>query len=126
MIGLGGIFILLVSILSIFVLKVSGSDDIDSITGCTPYNVSLDKGDKNFQVKINWSTKDECLGYVLYGDDREKLDLVAIDTQKLSSRKHEVVIDSLLSSKTYYFLINSDETNYGDSGIPLSFSLSSL
>ncbi|HCC67798.1 TPA: hypothetical protein DEP90_01120 [Patescibacteria group bacterium] len=123
---LSGVFVLLIGVLFTFVFQVRSSDEMDTISGCVPYNVSLSKGEDDYQVVIDWMTSDECLGYVVYGDDRGSLDLVSIDVGNLSSKRHTVVIDKLLNTRNYYFLINSGDVNYGDSGIPLSFSLSSL
>ena len=123
---LSGVFVLLIGVLFTFVFQVRSSDEMDTISGCVPYNVSLSKGEDDYQVVIDWMTLDECLGYVVYGDDRGNLDLVSIDVGNLSSKRHTVVIDRLLNTRNYYFLINSGDVNYGDSGIPLSFSLSSL
>lgn len=99
---------------------------MDNISGCIPYNVSISKGDTDHIAVVEWSTTDSCVGYVMYGDDRDSLDLVGIDTGNLSSKKHYVEINNLLSSKTYYFVVNSGGTNYGNNGVALSFSLSSL
>ena len=122
----GSVLFILLGVILVFVFKVQGSNESSSISGCTPFNVELSRGENDFQLFIDWNTQDECLGYVMYGDDRESLDLIAIDTQKLSSKSHRVAINKLLTSKTYYFVIQSDDITYGDKGIPLSFSLSSL
>lgn len=117
--------ILFVTVL-VVVTKVTGSSEKSMISGCVPYNVSISKGEENFQAVIEWSTQDECLGYVIYGRDRDRLDFIAIDTQELSSKNHRVVINKLLTEKRYFFLIYSGDTTYGSRGNPLSFSLSSL
>jgi hypothetical protein len=95
------------------------------VTGCVPYNVSISKGDQ-YQALIEWYTTEECLGYVSYGDDRNKLDFIAVNNDTLSSRSHKVVVENLLPSQTYFFVINSGDRSYGNRGVPLSFSLSSL
>ena len=123
---LGGIATVLVGTLFLFVFKVQGSNSSREISGCIPYNVDIYKGEKDYQAIVEWSTKEKCLGFVVYGDDRKDLDLVSIDTGDLSSKHHRVELNSLLSTKLYYFVINSGDINYGNSGIPLSFSLSSL
>ncbi|MCD4756562.1 hypothetical protein K8R20_03035 [bacterium] len=122
----GGVLVCLVGALVVFVFKAQGSSDLDMVSGCVPYNVSLSKGEDDHQVVIDWKTEEECLGYVIYGDDMGNLDLVSIDTKDLSSEIHTVVLEKLLSTKYYYFVISSGGMDYGDSGVPLSFSLSSL
>ncbi len=123
---LGGIATVLVGTLFLFVFKVQGSNSTREVVGCIPYNVEISKGSKDYQAIVEWSTKEKCVSFVVYGDDRTDLDLVSIDSNELSSKNHIVELNSLLSTKLYYFVINSDDINYGNSGIPLSFSLSSL
>ncbi|MCD4811112.1 hypothetical protein K8R14_00690 [bacterium] len=121
-----GVLVFLLGTLVVFVFKAQGSSELDMVSGCVPYNVSLSRGESDHQVVIDWKTEEECVGYVMYGDDRGNLDLVSIDTRDLSSKVHTVVLEKLLSTKNYYFVINSGDMDYGDSGVPLSFSLSSL
>lgn len=121
-----GFFVLFVGVLFVFVFKARGSDEIGAIAQCVPYNVSLVKGENPHQVFVSWSTEAECVGYVMYGDKRDELNLVAIDTEDLSAKRHSVLMDNLLTTKNYYFIVNSGNVNYGDNGVPLSFSLSSL
>ena len=117
--------LIVLGIVTIFSFKVKGSNDRDIVTGCVPYNVVINR-EGDYKAVINWSTEDDCLGYVSYGDDRDNLDFIALDTENLSSKNHSIVIDKLLPSQIYFFLINSGENTYGNKGLPLSFSLSSL
>lgn len=121
------IFVVLIvfSLLSVFVYKAKGSNEGDLIGECTPYNVIITK-EGEYQAVIEWSTNEECLGYINYGDQRDRLDFIAIDSEDLSSHKHKVVIDKLVPSKSYFFIINSGDKSYGNRGVPLSFSLFSL
>ncbi len=94
---------------------------------CVPYNVFVMKGDNNFSVDISWSTKAECVGFVLYGRDRGNLDMVAVDrVNRSKSKEHVVTLEQLLTTETYYFLIDSQEQAYGNEGIPLEFVLENL
>jgi hypothetical protein len=94
---------------------------------CVPYNVFVQKGEKNYSTQITWSTKAECVGFVLYGRDRSNLDMVAVDlVNRSKSREHQVVLEQLLSKEIYYFLINSQEQAYGSNGVPLEFILDNL
>jgi hypothetical protein len=94
---------------------------------CVPYNVFVMKGDSDFSVDISWSTKAECVGFVLYGRDRGNLDMVAVDrVNRSKSKEHVVTLEQLLTTETYYFLIDSQEQAYGNEGIPLEFVLENL
>ena len=119
-----GVLVIL-GLLTVFVFKARGSNGRELVSGCVPYNVSISKGDK-YQAVIDWYTVEECLGYVMYGDDRDSLEFIAIDQDVLSSKKHTVQIEKLLPSRNYFILIYSGENSYGNKGIPLCFSLSSL
>jgi len=119
------IVLVILALLTVFVFKARGSNERELVSGCVPYNVSISKGDK-YQAVIEWYTVDECLGYIMYGDDRDNLEFIAIDQNALSSKKHTVQIEKLLPSKNYFVLIYSGENSYGNKGIPLCFSLSSL
>lgn len=126
----GGIGIVLVSLASILLItkRVVGFDVVGiSTRDCVPYNVFVQKGEKNHSVSIKWSTKTECIGFVQYGRDRYNLDMVGIDLEsKSKSKEHIVRIEQLLSKEVYYFLINSQEQAYGNNGVPLEFILSNL
>lgn len=117
--------VVVLGILTVFVFKARGSSGRELVSGCVPYNVSISKGEE-FQAVVEWYTVDECLGYVMYGDNRVNLDFISINREELSSRNHRVLIENLLPSQNYFFLINSGGKSYGTKGIPLSFSLSSL
>lgn len=94
---------------------------------CVPYNVFVQRGSKNYSVNISWSTKAECIGFVQYGRSRDNLDMVGIDViNTRKSREHNVTLEQLLTTETYYFLINSQEQAYGHSGVPLEFVLGDL
>jgi len=119
------VFLILSGLLTVFVFKARGSNEMGAVSGCVPYNVSVSKSG-DYRAVIEWYTTEECLGYITYGNDREKLDAIAVDNDSLSSKKHQIVIDKLLPSQDYFYVINSGKIGYGNSGVPLSFSLSSL
>jgi hypothetical protein len=119
------VVLIVLGLLSVFVFKVRGSTGRNTVSGCVPYNVEVSKSDQ-YQATIRWNTVDECLGYVTYGDGRKNLDFIAVDSKSLTAKEHIVMIDKLLPSQTYYFLIYSGDKAYGNKGVPLSFSLSSF
>jgi hypothetical protein len=114
-----------VGLLTVFVFKARGSIEREMVSGCVPYNVEISK-EGEYEAAVKWNTTEECLGYVSYGNDRNKLDFIAVNNDDLSSKQHRVVIDKLLPSQNYFFVINSGNKSYGSKGVPLSFSLSSL
>ena len=127
---MGIVAIGVVSLASVILVtkNVVGFDVVGiSTRDCVPYNVFIQKGRKNYSAQISWSTKAECVGFVLYGRDRSNLDMVAVDLEnKSKSKEHTVFIEELLSSEIYYFLINSQEQAYGSNGVPLEFVLENL
>ncbi|MCK9415280.1 hypothetical protein M0Q97_01325 [Candidatus Dojkabacteria bacterium] len=112
-------------LLTVFVFKARGSNQIELVTGCVPYNVSI-KREGEYKGVVEWYTTDECLGYINYGNDRGSLSFIALDSENISAKQHSVVIENLLPSRNYFFVINSGDKAYGNKGVPLSFSLSSL
>ncbi|MDD2270176.1 MAG: hypothetical protein PHG60_01150 [Candidatus Dojkabacteria bacterium] len=121
---LSSILVVLV-LLTVFVFKARGSNQIELVTGCVPYNVSI-KREGEYKGVVEWYTTDECLGYINYGNDRGSLSFIALDSENISAKQHSVVIENLLPSRNYFFVINSGDKAYGNKGVPLSFSLSSL
>ncbi len=123
-----GIFLTVILIsIGIVVFKVSGSNSSVSIDGCDPYNVKIQKGESPNSVEISWLSKEKCSAYIIYGNEMKDLNLVGIDLKNdVKDINHFVVIDSVLSSKTYFFSIVSDGVTYGKDGLPLSFTPSSL
>jgi len=125
-----GIVFVVVS-LSIFILfkkNVGGFDTLFvSQEDCTPFNLFVTKGDEEFSAKIVWETKGECMGFVQYGLNREDLDRVGMDfLNGYRSKKHEIVLDKLLTKEKYYYLINSDGKAFGNNGRPLELVLNNL
>lgn len=127
--GLVGVIIVGFSSTLLFVKNSFGSNIFSSNgdRGCVPYNIFVNKGDASYSVKITWSTKNECVGFVEYGSQRDSLDLVGIDQKnKVKSKSHEVVLEQLLTTQRYYFIINSADTTYGYNGAAIDFSLANL
>ncbi len=101
-------------VISVFVFKSSASKDSITIEGCTPYNVNIGKTDQENSVKISWKSKEDCSGYLLYGKEMRGLDMVGVDLKnEVQSKEHEIVLNSLVSSKMYYFTIISNGISYG-------------
>jgi hypothetical protein len=121
-----GSVLIFLGLLTVFVYKARGSNERNIVSGCVPYNVTVIKGQKEYDAIVEWYTQEECLGYISYGYDRKRLNSIALDNENLSSRYHSVLINKLSPSQTYFFLIHSGDNSYGNKGVPLSFSLSSL
>ena len=119
------VVLLMLGVSTVFVYKARGSSERELVSGCVPYNVSIHR-EEEYQAVIEWSTEESCLSYVMYGDDRNSLEYIAIDHEEISAKRHKVLIEKLLPSKIYYLLIYSGGDSYGNNGLPLSFSLSSL
>lgn len=126
--GFLGLSLIGVASTLLFVKNTFGSD-IFAVAqkDCVPYNIFLEKGEQEFSTRITWSTRKECVGFVQYSSQRDNLNLVAIDQKnKVNSKVHEVIIEKLLTTQKYYFLINSDNVAYGYNGTALDFSLENL
>lgn len=124
---MGGVVLLLISVVTLFVFKSSASEDSTYVEGCTPFNVEVKRGEKENSVDISWKSKDECSGYILYGKEMRGLDMVGVDLlNEVQSKEHTVTISSLVSTKRYYFTIISNGISYGKGGLPLQFSIESL
>jgi hypothetical protein len=119
------IIIVVLSVSTLFVFKARGSNERDLVSGCVPYNISIERVGE-YEATVKWITEEDCLGYISYGNNRSNLDFIAVDTQSLSATTHSVDIDKLLPSQNYFFVIHSGDKTYGNRGVPLSFSLSSL
>ncbi len=114
-------------VVGLFVFRVSGSNSSVSIEGCDPYNVKIERGEKENSVAISWKSKASCSAYIIYGGEMKDLHLIGIDLEnQIKDRDHRVVLNSLISTKVYFFSIVSDGTTYGKDGLPISFSISSL
>lgn len=121
------VFFVITAFILLFVFKASGSSSSVSVDGCDPYNVEVKKGEKENSVDIYWKTKARCSGYIIYGSEMKDLHLVGIDlVNEIKDENHSVEINSLISTKMYYFSIVSDGISYGKDGLPISFMISSL
>jgi hypothetical protein len=122
-------FILLGSGLFLLFSKDTGELEVKGVAGkdCVPYNIFVMPGENDYSVEISWKTRSECLGFVLYGQDRGNLDMVGVDlVNESSSRDHNVTIEGLLRRERYYFLVNSQDQAYGNNGSPLEFVIENL
>ena len=121
------ILIISISVISLFVIKSSASQDSVYVEGCTPYNIEIKKGDASSSVVISWKSKEKCSAYLLYGKEPDGLDMVGVDLKNdIKSKEHIVTIQNLVSTKIYYFVIVSNDVIYGKDGLPLQFSIDSL
>ncbi len=110
-----------------FVFKVFGSENLLYVSGCTPYNVKIERGEEKSSAYISWLSKEKCSGYILYGSEMKDLNMVGVDlVNEVESKSHIVEVKGLVSTKLYYFSIISDGMSYGKEGLPLQFSLISL
>jgi len=126
--GFLGLFIVGIATTLLFVRNTFGADIFaTSEKDCVPYNIFVAKGSQEYSVKITWSTKKECVGFVQYGSQRDSLNLVIVDQKnEVRSKSHEVEIEKLLTTQKYYFLVNSDNMTYGYNGTALDFSIKDL
>ena len=121
------ILIVFISVISLFVIKSSASQDSVYVEGCTPYNIEIEKGKSPSSVVISWKSKEKCSAYILYGKEVGGLDMVAVDLEnEIKSNEHRVTIQNLVSTKKYYYVIVSNDVIYGKDGLPLQFSIDSL
>ena len=122
-----GVLAVVLLLATFFVFKVFGSENLLYVSGCTPYNVKIEKGKDENSVYISWLSKEKCSGYILYGSEMKDLNMVGVDlVNEVESKNHMVEVNSLVSSKLYYFSIISDGMSYGKEGLPLQFSINSL
>jgi hypothetical protein len=79
-------------------------------------------------VSLYWKTSDKKVGWLVYGEDSQKLDRIAFDDRDLDTKKnkyfiHYVSLSNLIPSKKYYFKVVSDDGVVADaSGNAFSFS----
>jgi hypothetical protein len=107
--------------------EVGSFTPFTSNTDCTPYNIFVSKGEGEYSAVIEWYTKEKCTGFVRYGKDMNKMENISLDS--LGGNKgnfHEVVVDKLVSTERYYYLVVSGEQSYGSNGSPLYFTLEQL
>lgn len=122
---LGVFSILLVSgITVVFSNKVGGVDDEYSLEACTPYNVFVTK-ESEYSVRIQWSTLGKCNGFILYGVAENELNRVSLDLSN-NQKNHFVNIDSVSPNQIYFYVINSNERNYGGNGQSLKLNIKDL
>lgn len=124
---LGLLFILGSSV--VFVTREVGGFNLfgSKSADCTPYNVFINKGDKDNTVEIVWLTKKECMAFIQYGSSEGNMKMIGVDQyNSVQSKEHKVVLENLLSNEKYYFLINSDNQGYGSDGVPLEFRIRDL
>ena len=126
--GFLGVFMIGISLSMLFVKNTFGFNIFSSSErACIPYNIFVEKGRDDYSVVIKWNTKKDCVGFVQYGEQRDYLNLVAIDqVNRVKSKTHEVAIEKLLTTQRYYFLVNSEDVSYGYNGKALDFSLQNL
>jgi len=98
------------------------SDDIDAGV-CAPYAMEI-KSITQSSFIVNWNTRSECSGYIVFGDAIDEANRMVIGEEslkKVSSQK--VIVDNLLPDSTYYFYVVSGDTVYGDTiGLAMSVS----
>ncbi len=125
-----GVFSVVVIVLSSILLlskEVGSFNPFSSNSSCTPYNVFVSKGEVEYSAQIEWYTKGKCIGFVRYGKDISKMENVSLDSLGGSRENfHKVVIEKLVSSERYYYLITSGDQSYGSNGAPLQFTLDNL
>jgi hypothetical protein len=83
----------------------------------TPKNVRITNiSDSSFTVF--WTTDKETKGFIQWGERVSVLGKIATDSIKVASSTHSVTLGALAPLTPYYFKINSDGTDFDNSGIP--------
>jgi len=67
---------------------------------------------------VSWTTDKQTVGSLKYGEAVNQLTNTQPSTETTGQNVHLITIDNLSPEKTYYFTINSDGTDYDNSGIP--------
>lgn len=108
--------------------KKAGSFSLfTSDSSCTPYNVFVSKGTEDYSAVIEWYTKGKCVGFVRYGKDMNDMENISLDSLGGNrGNSHKVVIEGVVTTTRYYYLIVSDGQSYGNNGSPLHFVLEEL
>ena len=111
---------LLTAITGVFFYKeIFAYDSSWELDECTPYNVEIDQIDTG-RVRVKWETREQCIGYVRYGEDPELAVFMAVDVKGGSKyKKHESLLTNMKSSTTYYLTFFSQDNEYGYRGTPL-------
>lgn len=83
------------------------------IDGCTPNEYSFLMDGSDFSV--SWTTRDECSGYLLYGESKDEINKIVFgDAGSQSSKEHSARVEGLSKDNEYYFTVVSDEKMYGE------------
>ncbi|HEQ65261.1 MAG TPA: hypothetical protein ENN64_00325 [bacterium] len=102
-------------------LRAESFLNIDDLSDCQPYNYRFDHISE-VSYSVEWQTKEECYGYVKFGDSRASLTRTASEDGGIKKRKnHKVILENLRQRQTYYLTVLSGEIEYGNDGIPWSF-----
>lgn len=88
---------------------------------CIPYNVNILK-ESTSKVTIKWETSAKCIGLVKYGLSIKEFPYQVISQSSQKSNEHQVSIDKIQPGYNYYYIIVSDNQEYGIDGLPLTFS----
>jgi hypothetical protein len=96
------------------VLSTKLDVDNDSAEGCIPFALEI-KDIKQSSFSAEWETKDECSGYLVYGESIDGANRMVVGEDSLKKvRSQQAVVDNLLPDSTYYFYIVSGDVVYGD------------
>jgi hypothetical protein len=113
-------------IITVFLLVLIGRDflfsyfDDDSTESCNPYNILVEEVE-TYKVNISWQTDDKCIGYVKYGLSINDLPYQSISNSSQKGSEHLVKIDKVQPGFNYYYIVVSDNQEYGVNGLPLTF-----
>lgn len=91
---------------------------LKEVGDCTPNNFKREKESSDYF--LTWNTKGECTGYVRYGSSDTSFPYVALDQQGVVKLKeHKVKVSGVDKGSKYYFVIVSDDKNYGNGSLPI-------
>lgn len=85
---------------------------------CTPNNFK--KETSSSEYLLTWNTKGDCTGYIRYGSTDNAFPYVGLDLQGVVKLKeHKVKLSGVDKGSKYYFVIISEDKNYGNGGLPI-------
>lgn len=83
----------------------------------TPKDVRISNmTDESFTV--SWITDKETFGFIKWGEKDKQLEKIAFGAIQNPSRIHYLTVSNLKPEKSYFFVINSDDTQFDNNGIP--------
>lgn len=113
-----GLVILLLGVFAgVYLVGNSQIFKIGADETAAPRNVKISNISDN-SFTITWTTDKATLGFVKWGESDSSLSSIETDETNSKSFTHTVTIRGLLASTKYFFVINSDGTDFLNNSIP--------